>query len=269
MTRDLAVLRTSVQKADMVRTPTKWVAGSAFLAVALVSGASWAQPQPQQQPQGQWGAQVGTNGSSWNAQGNGFQAPKKLTGFGVFNDFALTGSLGNVVSYTSRSQGDKSAFEVGVGTAIGGLGLDYFVVDGLSIGGDIRYRNDRDLKTIGLAPRIGYNIDLNDTFSIWPGLGIEYKLGTTSSTTNVPATGASPATTYDNKVEVSTFALNVRLPFLYHVAKNFFLGAGPTFSVDLVSKVKTSSNDPSVKGETTDGIKETTIGLAALVGGHF
>lgn len=261
----------------MVRTPTKWVAGSAFLAVALVSGASWAQPQPQPQPQGQWGAQVGTGGASWNGQGNGFQAPKKLTGFGVFNDFALTGSLGNILSYTARSAGDvvdssgrsaKSRIEAGLGTNIApGLALDYFVTDGLSLGGELRYIKDRDDKTISIAPRIGYNIDFNDTFSIWPQLGIRFA-SSTEATDHTVTTGAN-VQTYTNEREVSSFALLVNAPILYHVAKNFFLGAGPTFSTTLTSKVKVSSNDPSVAAGSADGIKETSIGLAALVGGHF
>ena len=93
-------------------------------------------------------------------------------------------------------------------------GLDYFIGNGISVGGVVGFEftsGNPNSTTVNLGARAGFNQGLTEHVSFWPTIGIDgsYNHATTSN---------------------STAALEVFAPFLYHVAPHFFLGAGPFLS---------------------------------------
>jgi hypothetical protein len=132
--------------------------------------------------------------------------------------------------------------------------LDYFVARNLSIGGQLRigYASGDNgvgttITTLGLVPRIGYNLALSPTSSIWPRVGLGY-----------------PHTSYDNGASGAynfssyTVTLDVFVPPLFQPVPHFFLGGGPFLTTDLVSKL-----------QGMDTTKTTDIGLMSTIGGYF
>ena len=81
-----------------------------------------------------------------------------------------------------------------------------------------------DARTIGLLPRIGYNFPLGSKASIWPRIAAGYYDTSYSRAAGYPST-----TGY-------TFTFRAFVPFLFHPVPHFFIGGGPMFSTDLVSK---------------------------------
>ena len=133
--------------------------------------------------------------------------------------------------------------------------LDYFVSPNLSIGGQIRIAHasidngnssTNTSTTLGVLPRIGYNVALSPTSSIWPRVALGY----------VHTNGDS----YGGQITSSSYtvSLEVFVPLVFQPVPHFFLGGGPLVSTDLISK--TDSND---------GVKTTNIGLQSTIGGYF
>jgi hypothetical protein len=133
--------------------------------------------------------------------------------------------------------------------------LDYFVSPNLSIGGQVRIMfssidngggSSSDVTTLGLLPRIGYNVALSPTSSIWPRVALGYVHASTDA-----YNGAVTSSSY-------TVSLEVFVPLVFQPVPHFFLGGGPLVSTDLVSKL-----------DSNDGVKTTNIGLQSTIGGYF
>jgi hypothetical protein len=90
-------------------------------------------------------------------------------------------------------------------------GLDYFIGNGISVGGVVGLIHSSGSTTVNFGARAGFNQGLTEHVSFWPTVGVDgsYNHTTTSTTT----------------AQLEVFA-----PFLYHVAPHFFLGAGPFLS---------------------------------------
>jgi hypothetical protein len=54
------------------------------------------------------------------------------------------------------------------------IGLDYFIIDHLSLGGTLYVGTGNDVTNVLFAPRVGYAIMFNDTVGLWPRGGIGY-----------------------------------------------------------------------------------------------
>jgi hypothetical protein len=148
-------------------------------------------------------------------------------------------------------------------------GVDYFVIDNLSIGGEVLFgltgssvtthpRNGGPDVTadgpsgtyFGIMPRVGYNIPLSSLFSIWPrgGIGLQ--------TASFSGGGAA-----DSSNTVWFFFADV--PFLLHPVEHFFIGAGPGVTFSLSHSVKQA-------GVSRDGDTLTDFRLLSFVmGGYF
>ena len=148
-------------------------------------------------------------------------------------------------------------------------GVDYFIIDNLSIGGEVLFaltgtsitthpRNgggdvsaDGPSGTyFGLMPRVGYNIPLSSLFSIWPRGGIGLQTASFSG-------GGTP----DSSETVWFMFADV--PFLLHPVEHFFIGAGPGVTFSLSHSVK--SNGVSRDGDTLTDFRL----LSAVMGGYF
>jgi opacity protein-like surface antigen len=134
--------------------------------------------------------------------------------------------------------------------------LDYFVIPNLSIGGAVGVAHGTgavgvpDVSGTGILveARVGYNIPLNDMFSIWPHLGIGYEH------VSVDFNGGSGSG--------YRVPLIVTVPVLWHPADHFFLGVGPTLTTELANSI-------TVNGQSMDQQKTTDVGLTAVLGGYF
>lgn len=126
---------------------------------------------------------------------------------------------------------------------------DFFVAQGLSLGGQVVFlrasSGDFSVTGVGAAPRIGYFAALGPKVGIWPAVSVAYVH------TSADAGDGGDASGYD-------VLLQARAPLLFQPADHFFLGLGPVFQIDLISKVE---------GEDAD--KTTVFGLQSTVGGYW
>lgn len=110
--------------------------------------------------------------------------------------------------------------------------VDWFVINGLSLGGFISFDyskagNDSGSR-FGIGPRVGYNIALTDFMSVWPKIGFSYAH---SSAKYVSAFG--DGTSLVRNKSADALALNVFVPVMFHPATHFFVGFGPFLDTDL------------------------------------
>ncbi|HEU4407966.1 MAG TPA: hypothetical protein VFS43_22080 [Polyangiaceae bacterium] len=220
----------------------------------LVAPAAWAQG---------WGAQGGVStGGGGSYSYSGPAVGDTHANFGLANQFVLSTNLDVGFVYTARSGGDPpldqstSDFSVLFGTNIGRLwALDYFVIDNLSIGGQVEYttRNDGDDSVFSIAPRVGYNIAFSDDFSIWPQAGVTF-----SSEKGTGDVAGAPVETTER-----AFGLFLNAPILYHITNHFFLGAGPFINTEL------SHSAEAEGGDSADLPKTTNVGIQSVLGGYL
>lgn len=150
------------------------------------------------------------------------------------------------------------------------VGFDYFVIDGLTIGGSLVYASTshtatRELPVVGgtvsndttgsafvLAPRVGYAYMFSDVVGIWPRGGFTYH----HQSAEDDGSGA--------KVSLDGFALSVDAPFVISPVEHFGFLVGPGLDLGLSGSAETSApNTPTV---STDA-KLTGFGLyAGLMG---
>jgi hypothetical protein len=125
---------------------------------------------------------------------------------------------------------------------------DFFVTRGLSVGGQLLFahssQGDASVDAYGAAPRIGYFAGLGPKVGIWPVVSIGYVRSSIDA-------GDFDASGYD-------VILQAYAPLLFQPADHFFIGMGPAFQTDLISKI-----------DDEDGIKQTAFGLQTIVGGYW
>lgn len=56
------------------------------------------------------------------------------------------------------------------------VGADYFIIDGLSLGGNVglAFNGGSDETVLLIAPRVGYAFALSERFDFWPRLGVGF-----------------------------------------------------------------------------------------------
>jgi hypothetical protein len=116
--------------------------------------------------------------------------------------------------------------------------LDYFLTSRIAVGGVLGYRhasgaagtNADGTDRILLGARVSTNLDINDRFSFWPLAGLYFE-----------------RTSADHGSTTNTW-LGVFAPFLFHLAPHFFVGAGPSFQLNLSGPDGTQYGIDSVLG---------------------
>lgn len=150
-----------------------------------------------------------------------------------------------------------------------GINASYFVAPHLSLGLDLGVgwvqnvypetlpaNSSTDWFFFRAGPRVGYDIPLSDKVSLWPQIGVDYRHVDNSTGGSGSSTGGSSGTSFN------TVAFAAVAPLLIHPIPGFFVGAGPSFNADLVSKVNAGSN-------SADAAKQVSVGLMATIGGNF
>jgi hypothetical protein len=146
-------------------------------------------------------------------------------------------------------------------------GVDYFVIDHLSLGGEVvfgllgtsttfhvRGQPDRSqdgpgATLFGIMPRVGYDIPIGSMFSLWPRGGIGFQHISVSG-------GGVP----DSSATAWFFYADVY--FMFHFVEHFFFGVGPGLTVSL-------SSSATVGGASGDNNKYTDIRLLSFVIGGY
>ncbi|HLK92988.1 MAG TPA: hypothetical protein VKZ18_24050 [Polyangia bacterium] len=143
------------------------------------------------------------------SSGGGGSAPSAVPGaaFGASGQWAVS-----VASYNSGTSLFFAKQASGGSTLFLQPALDYFITNGLSIGGLVGFVYGGGTTTVNVGARAGFNQALVDKVSFWPTAGI---VGSFQS---------------GNGTSSSSAKLVVLAPFLYHPAPHFFLGAGPFLS---------------------------------------
>jgi len=157
------------------------------------------------------------------------------------------------------------------------IGFDYFVIDGLSIGGALAYyssEHDGD-ETLGnnsadidketdsgwaIAPRVGYCFMFNDMVGIWPRGGFTYAAGKEETDP------ANPPNAPDDKLEASVLDLTLEGMLVITPVPHAGFMVGPTLELPLSGSGETDQGNNS---QDIDEIRVTTIALQAGVFAWF
>ncbi len=147
------------------------------------------------------------------------------------------------------------------------LALDYFVADGVSIGGSIGFishsgktesktggttvsQDDPAVTAFAIAPRVGYVIPLTDGVDLWARGGITYWSSTTEGVG-------------DNAPDLKTSGLGLGLEGLFVISpiEGFGISIGPTIDFGLTGTAE--------MGDADSDLTATNFGLNAGLVGWF
>jgi len=186
--------------------------------------------------------------------GYGYPAARPVQTFGGPGTLAISSDMNLGFYGSSISNNGGSTWTFVLAPAV-----DYFIIQGLSLGGQISYSHTHastgggttgtggstsaDVDAFGIGPRIGYNIPINDYLSFWPKVGLIFS--------DLSTKGASG----------NTFDVQLYAPVLLHLAPHFFAGLGPGIQTDLTASASaggvSAPNPP----------KTTSYGLYFTIGG--
>ncbi|MBI5532315.1 MAG: hypothetical protein HY898_06355 [Deltaproteobacteria bacterium] len=176
-----------------------------------------------------------------------------------------------------NSQGSGDTLNV---SQIPRLSFDYFVIDGLSVGGSLGYASlsgkykqtkpqespETDLPStsaFAFAPRVGYAIMFTDMIGIWPRGGITYWSSKTESKSQT-----TPVVTTTDKT--SGLDLNIEGMLVIVPAPHFAFTLGPVIDFGLTGSSETErSPDPNPAPKNDITLKHTNFGLAFGLLGYF
>ena len=178
-------------------------------------------------------------------------APRPVQSFGGPRTLAISSDMNLELGGQSTNNGGPSSWTFVVAPA-----ADYFVIRGLSLGGQIAFTHTHlretddtgivtstDGNTFSFGARVGYDLPLGDLLSFWPKAGLAFDV-------------SSLAGVNGNAIDVIVYA-----PLLLHLAPHFFVGLGPGLQSDLTASA--SQNGQSL----TNPPKTTSYGLYFTIGG--
>jgi hypothetical protein len=176
--------------------------------------------------------------------------------FGEAGEFVLTGEIGASAFWTTYDGTGASYSSVAFSP-----GVDYFVVDRLSVGVEFQaaYSNQRGFDgttlvtyadtNLNVAPRVGVDIPIGRWFSVYPRVRIYFGYEVQNEQDGISA----------NDNTQNYIGLGAYVPLLMHVAPHLFIGFGPTVTHDLAHSVQYPQ--ASLQND------ETTFGAGLTVGG--
>jgi hypothetical protein len=165
------------------------------------------------------------------------------------------------------------------------LALDYFVVDGFSVGASFIYwrtsgtstleaggasseADSPTLSTVVIHPRLGYSFIFDETLALWLRGGITWS--SFNVTTQVEGTSATGGrVTQDEENNASAFDLSFDVPLVISPIENFAILIGPFVDIGLSGTVESVTvNDPGdpSAGTTTQEADHTLTAFGLSVG---
>ena len=155
--------------------------------------------------------------------------------FGSRGQIAISSEAGAALTHTSISGVDGAST-----TFIFRPGIDYFVINRLSLGAffgvDHQSVPTGSTTTIGVGPRVGYDIPFSDQFSFWPKAGFSYN----SSSVKVDASDVGGVDIPESETSNNAIALNLFAPIMFHT-HHYFAGIGPGLDTDLSGDAKATT----------------------------
>jgi len=175
--------------------------------------------------------------------------------FGDPGQIALNGALSASIGHLGYDATDNTSTTINVEPA-----FDYFSSRNFSEGvtaffryGNSQFAGDRatTTTTIGATARIGRNIWLGGAASFWPKLAVgvwrtwyHYTVptfgGTVTTTANID--GLSVQIGPSSKLTENALFAEIQAPFLFHLARHFYVGFGPDAYIDLIHSVDSAKN---------------------------
>jgi hypothetical protein len=150
--------------------------------------------------------------------------------------------------------------------------VQYFVIDGLSLGGVVSVGYGTSAPSSGtvqgsvsgtrfaVGPTVGYDLWLvRGLLSVWPQATFLFE-SVHTSVEAAPAIGATAAAPPPTTTSNTIMNVGVFVPFLLHPVRHFFFGVGPYFNADVYSKTTSG-------GTTGNGDENLNVGLAGQIGG--
>jgi hypothetical protein len=160
-----------------------------------------------------------------------FGAPGQIA---ISSDFSA--QIGSHAEVAPNGQNPPTRTTIALSPAV-----DVFVMQNFSVGGQLSlyWSTSGGAKNtgIGFGPRVGYDVPITDTISFWPKGGLAFSAWS------------------DRTVSGSRITAQVYAPFLLHPAPHFFVGLGPYFGVDLLSRW-----DGNAANRNIDFALNTTVG---------
>jgi hypothetical protein len=170
------------------------------------------------------------------------------------------------------------------------LAVDFFVIDGLSIGGSLLYWHDSqendttgtnqgpggggpnpidrvhvetDRTTWGIAPRVGYAYMFTPTLGIWPRGGFSYVSSKTETTTQTIDAQDGSVDQEDTDQTLSAFLFDLEGLFVLAPFEHVAFGVGPFFQISLTGDAETNStpNPTHLEGD----LKATSFGVTSAL----
>jgi hypothetical protein len=165
--------------------------------------------------------------------------------FGRPGQYAVSGALST--SLISVTQGGKGSTTFAIQPA-----FDYFLAPNVSLGTVAGFAftsaDNASSTQLQIQARVGWNLTLTDTVSLWGRAAVGYARASSSATQNGMSSNAT-----SSSIPVTLF-----VPLLWEPAPHLFLGFGPVFTTQFLSKMQ---------GMSLDAI--TQYGAQSVVGGYF
>lgn len=185
--------------------------------------------------------------------------------FGHLGQWVMMGSSNGLgISNETFSNSSATFFNVG-----GGIGIDHFVVDNVSVGFDAEasYGDDKGYGATTLTEttstafsggvRFGFNVPLGELFSWYPRLTLSLE-STHSNTKPVSSFNGAPLPPPWSESSVGPVT-NLYAPLLLHPASHFVVGFGPRLQHDFAV----------ARGGPYDGSQPTLLSGEFVVGGWW
>ena len=207
-----------------------------------------------------------------------------------------TGGGGPELSLAVNSESDTTSIaflgnDGGLGPAgIPRLALDYFVIDGLSIGGSLLISTDSsdadDLSTastdggidfqaherrevsatlFSLAPRVGYAHMFTPVVGIWARGGITYLSANVETTTEDIDDDGSVDDTEDREDSISHWSLSLEGLLVLSPIPHVAFGVGPFVDIPLAGSFETEISNPPNQQQLDGDISVTSFGVTTAL----
>jgi hypothetical protein len=165
--------------------------------------------------------------------------------FGRPGQYAVSGALSTSLIRVTMSGKGSTTFSIQPA-------FDYFIAPNVSLGTVAGFAfssaDNASSNQLQIQARVGWNITLAETVSLWARAAVGFAHASSSMTQN----GMNSSAT-SSSIPVTLF-----VPLLWEPAPHLFLGFGPVFTTQFLSKMQGNSIDPI-----------TQYGAQSVVGGYF
>jgi hypothetical protein len=186
-------------------------------------------------------------------------------------DLEATFSHTNISLLLSRSNSSGGG-EFPLGYSFPRIAADYFVIDGLSVGGslglythsgslEVEFMGESEENDTGsitgflFEPRVGYAFMFSEMIGIWPRGGITYLSESAENADN-------------DERSSSALAITLECPLVINPVPHVVFGIGPTLDLGVTGSTENDPSEPMVPTSETD-ITMHDIGLQASLTAYF